>query len=303
MISVALLAGGTSSERQVSLRSGAAVQQALSAAGYNVVLLDTDCTDQQLLQNDVVFSVLHGAGGEDGQFQTRLEKLGLPFVGSDAASSRLTFDKHAYRQKLLAARFPIAKGARVDWQTYPLHSLAQKPHVVKPSDGGSSIDTFIIRKPAQSDLLAIEQSFKTHKHMLLEQLIDGIEITVGILGDQPLPVIEIIPPASGEFDYTNKYNGATQELCPPLHVNPQLQEKAQELALQAHQLTGCRDLSRTDMIVQKDGSIIILETNTLPGMTATSLFPKMAQVAGYDMPTLTDCLVKMALSRAETAAA
>ncbi len=300
MISVAVLAGGTSDEREVSLRSGAAVLQALITAGYQAVQLDSNCSDQDLQNHNVIFSVLHGKGGEDGTFQQRLEKLRLAYVGSDAVASSLTFDKQRYLEKMLQDKMPIPEGVLVNADDYQSHALNQRPHVLKPHNGGSSIDTFIVRQPANKPLTAIDGAFKTHGQLLLEELINGTEITVGILGDKALPVIEIIPPASGEFDYANKYNGATQELCPPQNVSLAAQQKAQELALQTHRLMGCRDLSRTDMFVRPDDSIVILETNTLPGMTATSLFPKMAAQAGYDMPQLVDALVQMALSRAET---
>jgi D-alanine-D-alanine ligase len=120
---------------------------------------------------------------------------------------------------------------------------------------------------------------------------------VGVLGKQALPVIEIIPPAGGEFDYENKYNGKTQELCPPVHVAEDLQRQAQNLAEQIHSAAGCRDMSRTDFIIRNDGSIYLLETNTIPGMTSQSLYPKMAATAGISFPDLCDRLVQMALSR------
>ncbi len=133
--------------------------------------------------------------------------------------------------------------------------------------------------------------------MLIETLIAGQEITVGVLIEQALPVIEIVPPANGEFDYTNKYNGATQELCPPRSIDRDIQQRAQHLALQIHKLTGGRDMSRTDMMVASDGSLHVLETNTVPGLTDQSLFPKAADIAGYDMPHLVRLLVETALKR------
>ena len=133
--------------------------------------------------------------------------------------------------------------------------------------------------------------------MLLEELVEGIEITVAVVGDQALPVIEIIPPEAGEFDYENKYNGRSQELCPPEHVAEDIQAEARDLALRTHNLTGCRDFSRTDMILTPLGELWILETNTIPGMTDQSLLPKAAAAAGIPMPLLCDRLVQMALAR------
>jgi D-alanine-D-alanine ligase len=133
--------------------------------------------------------------------------------------------------------------------------------------------------------------------MLLEQLVEGVEIAVPVLDNHALPVIEIIPPSGGEFDYENKYNGASQELCPPQHVTQSVQHRAQQLAEKIHSLCGCRDYSRTDMIVRPDGSLTVLETNTIPGMTEQSLFPKAAAVAGLSMAELCTQLVELALSR------
>ena len=138
--------------------------------------------------------------------------------------------------------------------------------------------------------------------MLLEELVEGIEITVGVLGDQALPVVEIVPPENGEFDYENKYNGATTELCPPQHVDEKAQTLTKELAVHAHQLCECADFSRTDMMVRSDGTIAILETNTLPGMTDESLFPKAARAVGLEMPALCDELVHLASARQTGAA-
>jgi D-alanine-D-alanine ligase len=134
--------------------------------------------------------------------------------------------------------------------------------------------------------------------MLLEELIEGVELTVGVLGDQALPVIEIIPPSDGEFDYENKYNGKSQELCPPRHVDQNIQKQAQEIAVHIHRSLGLRDMSRTDIIIRRSDNVLFtLETNTIPGMTDQSLLPKAAAVAGYSMPELCDTLVRRALQR------
>jgi D-alanine-D-alanine ligase len=142
----------------------------------------------------------------------------------------------------------------------------------------------------------MQAALDKHQRLLLEALIAGTEITVGMLGEQPLPVIEIIPPEHGEFDYENKYNGQTQELCPPVHVSPELQQAAQQLAQQVHELCGCRDFSRTDIIIDAEQQLWVLEINTIPGMTDQSLLPKAASVAGITMPQLVDRLVEQALS-------
>lgn len=298
MNSITVLYGGTSAEREVSLRSGTTVAAALEEAGYTVRLLDAATASiDQITDCEAIFPALHGTGGEDGTIQATLEARHIRYVGSDSESSRICFDKWQYRQLMEANRLPVAKGAIVGNIDYANHPLSHIPHVLKPINGGSSIDTFIIRDPNQAPVSQIEDAFRRHETMLLEELIEGIELTVGILGETPLPVIEIIPPSNGEFDYINKYNGATQELCPPQHISSEVQANAQALALQAHRAAGCRDLSRTDMIVTNDGALYILETNTLPGMTEQSLFPKMAAVAGMDMSELVSRLVTMALKR------
>jgi len=144
---------------------------------------------------------------------------------------------------------------------------------------------------------AVQETFSHYPTMLLEELLEGTELTVGVLGDHALPIIKIVPPEAGEFDYENKYNGASQEIVAPEDVAADIQKAAQELALKAHRLAGCRDFSRTDIMCNKDGQLFLLETNTIPGMTAQSLFPKMAGVAGLPMPALCKKLVEMALKR------
>jgi D-alanine-D-alanine ligase len=301
---IAVLSGGTSDEREVSLRSGAAVSAALQDAGYETVLLDPSHPDAEFEAEintcAAVFPALHGRGGEDGSIQAWLEARDIVFVGADSVVSQLCFDKWHYKQTLLGASVPTPAGELVDDAAFSASSLIRQPYVLKPFDGGSSVDTFIIRDPSQADRAAITAAFMRHPHMLLEQLIKGTEITVAVLGDEVLPVIEIVPPADGEFDYENKYNGRTQELCPPQSVSQELQAQAQKLALQIHQQLKVRDLSRTDIMISQVGELFVLETNTIPGMTNQSLLPKAAAEAGYTMPQLTARLVESALARASS---
>jgi D-alanine-D-alanine ligase len=299
MTNVHVICGGDSSEREVSLRSGAAVADALCIAGYTVSVLDPRTTDlAKMAACDVAFPVLHGAGGEDGTIQTQLEGQRIPFVGSASEASQLCFDKWQYRQTMTKEGLRVAEGALVTSASYRQHPLLQASFVMKPPTGGSSIDTYIVRNPASAPHSDIIETFQRYPLMLLERLIEGTELTVGVLGEQVLPIIEIIPPSDGEFDYENKYNGKTQELCPPQHVAESLQQQAQALALRAHQATGCRDFSRTDIMLEtKTGMLYLLETNTIPGMTNQSLFPKMAATAGIAMPQLVDQLVQLALRR------
>lgn len=298
MTKVNVINGGNSAEREVSLRSGAAVTKALVAAGFSVGTLDlATATLDEMIDCDVVFPVLHGAGGEDGTLQTRLEEQSVRYVGSDSMSSRLCFDKWQYRQAVTAAGLPMAEGALVHADDYREHPLAAQPYVLKCPTGGSSIDTFIVRDIANAPHEKIAEAFGRYPDMLLEHLVVGTEMTIAVLGDKALPAIEIIPPAEEEFDYENKYNGATRELCPPENVSEALQQKAQEMALKAHQLTSCRDFTRTDIMLDTTGNLFLLETNTIPGMTDQSLFPKAARTAGIDMPALCKQLVEFALTR------
>lgn len=298
MTKVAVVCGGQSSEREVSLRSGNSVARALERAGYDVRVLDTTASDAELQECDVVFPVLHGVGGEDGQFQARLEAMSLPFVGSGSEASKLCMDKSTYRDYMKRADFLLPAGATMNYETYIASNFAGQPHVVKPVDGGSSIDTHITRDVLTRDEKAIRDSFARHGSMIVEELIEGDELTIGVLGEQALPVIEIIPPANGVFDFANKYNGQTQEICPTPNFSENVQAQARELAERVHKAAGCRDLSRSDFILTKDGTFYLLETNTIPGLTDQSLFPKAALATGHDMLALCDRLVQFALSRA-----
>ncbi|MDQ3123073.1 MAG: D-alanine--D-alanine ligase [bacterium] len=294
---VNVICGGQSKEREISLRSGNAVASALSASGHTVKILDSSATIEELADCDVVFPVLHGVGGEDGTLQRRLEDHGIKFVGSGSEASSLCMDKVAYRHKMIGLGFDLAEGYAYNFEQYNGSNLSKQPHVVKPIDGGSSIDTIIIRQTKQQISSEVKELFKIYDKLLVESLIVGDEITVGVLGESALPVIEIIPPQNGEFDYENKYNGKTQELCPPENVSQQDQLASQSLAERVHEATDCSDFSRTDFILQSDGKLILLETNTIPGMTEQSLFPKMAAKTGLTMPELTDKLVRMSVER------
>lgn len=298
---VVVLAGGDSDERDISLLSGAAVAQALQSSGHHVTTLDPRDGLEKLISGmksaDVVFPALHGAGGEDGKLQKFLEDNDISFVGASSKASRLCFDKNDYATLLQEHKMLVPKTELVDKISFDHSPLSKKPYVLKPNDGGSSIDTFIVRDIEEADHTAIDKAFSRHLTLLLQELVSGVETTVAVLGEMPLPVIEIIPPQDGEFDYENKYNGKTQELCPPLHVTPVAQQQAQTLAHAIHVLTGCRDMSRTDIIITPLQELYVLETNTIPGLTNQSLLPRAAAQAGLSMPQLCDQLVQFAFAR------
>ena len=300
MSHVLVLFGGNSPERPISIRSADAVCDALRASGHTITTFDTANHTDQLIPllstTDVVFPVLHGEGGEDGSIQLILETHGAKYIGSDSIASALCFDKWQYKQLLSQHDLPQAEGALVSKNEFMEHPLTKRPFVLKPNDGGSSIETHIVRDVSAQAVSDCLTAFNNHEFMLLEELIVGVEITVGVLGDSALPVIEIIPPQNKEFDLENKYNGASQELCPPKHVSSTAQRAAQDLAVRIHSIAGCRHMSRTDIMLDASENPYILETNTIPGMTPQSLFPKSAATSGMPMPKLVDNLVRMALT-------
>lgn len=296
---ILVLQGGTSGEREISLRSSGNVVAHLRILEHEVT--EADPADAGfdlagLVRNcDVVLPILHGAGGEDGTLQRRLEELGVPFLGSGSAACELTFDKRQYRDFITGKGIHMAKGEVVGAAQFQASALRHRPYVLKPVNGGSSIDTVLVHDLAnEPGPERIKALFAKYPQMLLEELIVGQELTVGILGDEVLPVILIIPPEAEDFDYENKYNGRTQELVDSDQVAPLVKQKAQALALQLHQLTGCRHLSRSDMIATADGELYVLETNTIPGLTEQSLLPKAAAAAGYDMTSLAEYFLKLA---------
>lgn len=287
-----VLGGGISPEKEVSQRSAAAVTRALEELEHTVTQLDpADVSIDQLLavaeKTDGVFPVLHGLGGEDGSIQQHLEQAGIPYFGPSKASCDTTFDKAIFKKILEEHSLPTPRWNVITKYQLESEPLAKAPFVLKPISGGSSIDTFIVRSQDYDNAPLLE-ALSRHDSMLIEELIQGHEITVGILDTTSLPVVEIIPPADKEFDYENKYNGATQELCPPVNVSETIQQRAQELALKTHQVTNCRHLSRTDMLIDADNNIYIIDTNTIPGLTDQSLYPKAAAEAGLDWKTLVE---------------
>lgn len=287
-----VLGGGISPEKEVSLRSASAVQSALEELGHTVTFLDpSEVTIEEIIHagrlSDGVFPILHGIGGEDGSIQAHLEEESIPYFGPSLASCDTTFDKDYFKELLEEHGIPTPRANVITAEQLSTEPLAQSPFVLKPINGGSSIDTFIIRT-LPYDSAPLTEALSRYGTMLIEEFISGTEITVGVLENTALPVVEIIPPENQEFDYENKYNGATQELCPPKNVSPELQEKAQALALAAHQATNCRHLSRTDILINESGDMYVIDTNTIPGLTNQSLFPKAAAAAGYSWVKLVE---------------
>lgn len=295
---ILVIGGGVWDEREISLRSATAVFEEAKQIHYTE-LYDWDGSENWLQENlkrfDVVLPILHGVGGEDGTIQKILEENGSRYLGSNPQVSKLCFDKTKLLQVLRENNIITAKSKLVTMNQYLTDSLSSAPHVLKPFNSGSSVDTFIFKDTPKPNHTSIADAFSRHPKMILEEYIDGTEITIPILDGKRLDIIEIIPPVTGTFDYVNKYNGATQELVPPKNVSKKLQLQAYELGQRIHELVGCRHLSRTDAII-KDDALYVLELNTLPGMTDQSLFPKAAAAAGIDFSELVDYFINMVVA-------
>jgi D-alanine-D-alanine ligase len=304
-LAITVLMGGPSSEREVSLASGEAVAHGLREAGHTVFTSDITPHDLSALDHrptDVVFPALHGTFGEDGALQAILERRGMAFVGSGAKASALAMDKAAAKRRFEAQGLPTPPfavfphkppGRALD------HVVRQLdfPMVVKPVADGSSVNLSIARDATQlqAGMLAILMAGQS---TLLERYVEGRELTVGILGEQILPVIEVVPGEGHEsYDYDAKYHAEdTQYLLAPDFPAAVLKE-VRRLAWRAHQALGCRDLSRVDFMVDADNRPWLLEVNTIPGFTSHSLVPKAAAGAGIGFPQLCDRLVRMAAAR------
>jgi D-alanine-D-alanine ligase len=295
-LTVALLAGGISSEREVSLNSGDQVYEALDKKKYNIRRYDPKNDISRLIKDaakiDIALIILHGPYGEDGTIQGLLDLLHIPYQGSGVLGSAAAMSKAAtpFPRYLIYERS----------DTVDANACAEKfglPLVVKPVVGGSSVGMSIVRSAADLQS-AVEKAFDFDSTVMVEAFIDGLELTAGVIGNRDLdafPLIEIIPDKDHDFfDYEAKYtSGITQEIC-PARIDDELTQKAQAYAKIAHQALYCRGYSRTDMIL-KDREIYVLETNTIPGMTATSLLPQAAQAAGLNFTKLLDRLIELGL--------
>jgi len=302
-LNVALLSGGKSSEREVSLNGGEQVYQALDKEKYHVARYDPETDLSRLVADagkiDIALIILHGPFGEDGTIQGLLELLDIPYQGSGVLGSALSMNKIAakgiYRQHNLptpAGRI-VGKTGSVDVEEC-VRDIGL-PMVVKPGTGGSSIGMSLVRKKEELPP-ALEKAFLYDDAVILEAYVTGIEITGSVIGNNQLtalPIVEIIPDEKYDFfEYEAKYTaGETREVC-PAGISDVLADKARHMAMAAHKVLFCRGYSRTDMIL-KDDEFFILETNTIPGMTATSLYPQSAQAAGISFGQLLDRLIEL----------
>ncbi len=301
---IAVLLGGKSAERDVSLHTGEQVIGALRQGGAVAEAIDTaDASFIDALREggfDVAFICLHGRFGEDGTIQGLLEILGIPYIGSGVLASALAIDKVMSKHLFAAAglRTPeyvtLHAGDDVDHAGI-VAALGDKT-VVKPANEGSSVGMTIVHS-AEELPGAIEKAFRHDRAVLVERFVAGTEVTIGVLGMDDiiaLPTLEIVP--ENEFyDYESKYVPGMSRHIIPARVSEDARNECQRLALAAHRVLGCRGLSRADTIVTADGEVYLLEVNTIPGMTATSLLPDSARAAGIEFPELCATLVSSAL--------
>jgi D-alanine-D-alanine ligase len=315
---VALLLGGDSSERAISLLTGVALRDALKAPRFDVEVFDVASQPQSesvagatflawnelaatLKRNnfDVVLNALHGGWGEDGTVQTLLEVAGIPFVGTPALGSRVAMDKALCKLLMREHGLVVPRGEIISDVNAPL--LYNGNCVVKPNDGGSSVGVSILRDATEAQWREVLQNaLRDEDRVLVEELIEGVEVSAPVLGagasSQALPLIEIVPQlGEGWYDFEAKYApGGSQHLIPP-RLPVEIQERVREHSRRAHIVLGCRGVSRSDFIVKADGTPIFLETNTLPGMTSTSLVPDAARAMGLSFSQLVERLVMSAL--------
>lgn len=295
-LNVTVMLGGPSAEREVSLRTGRAVAAALRSLGHHVAELDPQERGWLLLPNtEVVFLALHGTYGEDGTVQAELESLGVAYTGCGPEASRIAFDKVLTKQRCLEHGVPTARFIVVESPNTPWPIGWQPPVVVKPLRQGSSVGLqFVERVGDWPD--ALREAFRYDSQLLVEEKIDGRETTVGILDGQALPVVEVRP-REGAYDYRNKYTpGCTEYFC-PAPVDRATTERIQKAALGAFRAIGGRDYARVDVMVRANGEPVVLEVNTLPGMTETSLLPKAAAAAGLGYEALCQRMLELALKR------
>lgn len=294
LLKITVMLGGPSAEREVSLRSGAAVAKALRSLGHEVHELDPSTPGWVLpLGTRVVFLALHGTYGEDGTVQAELDRLGVPYTGCDAAASRMAFDKVLTKRACLAAGVPTAKFEVLSSPDQPWPKGWQPPVVLKPVRQGSSVGLQMVDR-IEDWGAALAESFRHDSEVLMEERIIGREATVGILGDRALPVAEVRP-RRGVLDYANKYTpGATDHWC-PADFDTGLTARIQAAALGAFRAVGGRDYARVDVMVRPDGSPVVLEVNTLPGMTELSLLPEAAGVSGLSFAQLCQEMIALAL--------
>ena len=290
---IGVLMGGISAEREVSLRSGSAIYNALKGLGYNALSIDVGSDICDVLDKgkiEAAFLALHGGYGEDGSIQGMLEVLGIPYTGSGVLASALAMDKEASKKVFLYHGIPVPPFTVIGSITgYPGPSF-DFPWVIKPATEGSSVGVSIARDKGNVEK-ALETAFSFGSRVIIEKYIEGQEIHIGILNGRVLGGVEVRP--SLEFyNYEAKYTpGLTEYILPP-EITAETYERAKMTALSAHIALGCRGATRVDLRLNAEGEPYVLEVNTIPGMTETSLLPKIAGLAGFDFPGLIEEILR-----------
>jgi len=309
MSRIAVLMGGTSAEREVSLRSGAAVSRALRELGHDVSDIDIGPEIVEQLAGlqgriDVAFIVLHGRMGEDGTVQGLLELLGIPYTGSGIMASAMTIDKHMSKQIFRANAIPVAEDVVVDAVEIArvgIEKVAEGvsldlgfPCIVKPNCEGSTVGAGRARNREELES-AIEEALEYDDLLIIERYIEGREMTVGLIGDEPviLPVLEVVA-SKGLYDYECKYTKGMTEYIVPALIQEELARELQRLSLRAHLALKCEGFSRIDFMVDAEGNSYCLEANTIPGMTELSLIPKAAAAAGLSFEQVVGMVLETA---------
>jgi len=297
---IAVLKGGPGSERPVSLASAPAVADALRELGAKVIEVDVTAAGFKLPPSpgiDLAFNNIHGTYGEDGQLQRELEERGVRYTGEGVSGSELAFDKVLSKARFVKAGIPTALYEIVRGGETPTLPL---PYVIKAPKEGSSVGIFIVK--TEEEIAPAVANAAKYGELLVEEFVPGRELTVGVLGDLALPIIEIRP-HQGFYDFANKYpfldpqgKGAADHLC-PAPLDEATTRRIQETALAAHRALGLEVYSRVDFLLREDGTFVVLEINTIPGMTRASLLPEAAAAVGITFPQLCERIATLSLSR------
>ncbi|MEY2491612.1 MAG: D-alanine-D-alanine ligase [Verrucomicrobiota bacterium] len=298
---IAVLMGGPGSERDVSLATGRGVANALRSLGTEVV--EVDVRDENFeLPGDVnlAFLTIHGTFGEDGQLQEILERRGIPYTGDGVRESRTAFDKIESKKKFETAAVPTPQWETIRADERPTFSL---PFVIKPPRQGSTVGVHIIKRAEQIEK-ALAEAAQYDDELLVEKFVPGRELTIGVLGNQALPILEIIP-KGGFYDFNNKYpflnpqaGGGAEHVCPAM-IDEEKTREIRELALRAFRALGLQVYARVDVLLPEDGAATVLEINTIPGMTEASLLPEAAAAAGISYSDLCLRIIEFSLARQE----
>lgn len=296
---IAVLMGGPGSEREVSLATGKAIHKALTDLGFDAVAVDVTGSDFSLPEGTgLCFNAIHGTFGEDGQLQDLLEARGIPYTGAGSASSKLAIHKSLAKERFIAAGVPTARSETIVLSPGLLPNLTIKaPLVIKPPLEGSSVGIQIVKEQHEVPG-ALLKAAETYSEVLIEEFIQGKELTVGILDGEALPIVHIIPP-DGDYDFASKYpwlSGAkgSQYIC-PAELDEATTAAVQKAAVAAYRALGIEVYARVDVLLDEANRPYVLEVNTIPGMTETSLLPKAAAAGGIHFPALCQTIAELSL--------